>query len=467
MNGRLRTWIARRRPVLPILVAEFTSVLGFGALLPILPLYIVEQHIDLATLGLIVAAWPGARLVAEPVFGWLADRTSRRPLMLAGMVIIAAALVLPLFFPSAAELIVLRLLGGFGAAMYDPAARGYLVDATPEGERGEVFGLYQAAQMGGIVVGPGIAALGAQVWSGYAFPFVFGSVACLAATIYLAFALVPRRMLPGQASGPARARIGPASFADYGGDSPQLAARRFAELERAGGGAASRAGPAGRPAVAEPAPLGGLLNRWFGAAVIMNFGLYLAIGVYEVVWSLYMRGLGASVSWIGVTFVLFGLPILLLAPVAGRIVDRVGGLPFAIAAGAVIAVIGFVYTLATEPVFPAVVGIVEASAHAFLGPAVFTILAAGSPPGRSSTAQGLFGGAGTLAFIVGSLVAGRLLAVDIRYPFYFFAIATTVCFALGWLVLRGAPRPVRALASESGIHDPRARIDLTEGPSDG
>ena len=29
----------------------------------------------------------------------------------------------------------------------------------------------------------------------------------------------------------------------------------------------------------------------------MNFGLYFAIGVYEVVWALYLQGLGGSVAW--------------------------------------------------------------------------------------------------------------------------------------------------------------------------
>ena len=45
---------------------------------PVLPLYVVEQGVDTTTLGVILAAWPAARLVFEPIFGWLADRTSRR-----------------------------------------------------------------------------------------------------------------------------------------------------------------------------------------------------------------------------------------------------------------------------------------------------------------------------------------------------------------------------------------------------
>ena len=420
---RLRAWLVRWRPVLPILVAEFVAMVGFGAMLPVLPLYVVEQRVDDATLGIIVAAWPGARLVAEPFFGWLADHTSRRPLMLAGMVVMAAALLLPLVFRSAPELVLLRLLGGLGAGMYDPAARGYLVDATREGERGQVFGLYQAAAMGGIVAGPAIAALGAAVWSGYTFPFAFAAVMCVLAAIYLAVALMPISVRPGEPRSPERAPIRQVSLTGYAADS-SVAAERWA----------ARPEPGNQPLP----PLRTLLNRWVGAALVMNFGLYLAVGVYDVVWSLYMRSLGASVAWIGVTFALFGLPILVLAPIAGRIVDRIGGLPFAVFGGAGIALAGFVYTLAQDPVFPVVVGVFEATAVAFLGPALFAILAAGSPRGRSSTTQGFFGSAGTLAFITGALVAGQLLAADLHYPFYFFAVVASLCFAAGWLILRGA-----------------------------
>ena len=55
-----------------------------------------------------------------------------------------------------------------------------------------------------------------------------------------------------------------------------------------------------------------------------------------------------------------------------------------------------------------------------LNPALYAVVAANSPAGRSSTAQGLFGAAGTVGFIIASLVAGVLAETDIIYPFYVF-----------------------------------------------
>src|ERR1044072_8915933 len=79
--GRVAAWTERWGDIVPLLVAEFIVWLGFGALLPVLPIYFTEQGVDLAFLGLVIAAWPAARLVGEPLFGWLADRTARVPLV--------------------------------------------------------------------------------------------------------------------------------------------------------------------------------------------------------------------------------------------------------------------------------------------------------------------------------------------------------------------------------------------------
>ncbi|HEY5435907.1 MAG TPA: MFS transporter, partial [Candidatus Limnocylindrales bacterium] len=74
MTHRFNAWLDRWGPILPLLIAEGTIWLGFGALLPILPIYFTRHGVDLPTLGIVVAAWPAARLVGEPFFGWVADR---------------------------------------------------------------------------------------------------------------------------------------------------------------------------------------------------------------------------------------------------------------------------------------------------------------------------------------------------------------------------------------------------------
>ena len=93
---RIRAWLDRWGDIVPLLLAEFIVWLGFGALLPVLPLYFTEQGVDLALLGLVIAAWPAARLVGEPIFGYLADRTARVPIMVVGLIATGIFSFLPL-----------------------------------------------------------------------------------------------------------------------------------------------------------------------------------------------------------------------------------------------------------------------------------------------------------------------------------------------------------------------------------
>jgi MFS family permease len=250
-------------------------------------------------------------------------------------------------------------------------------------------------------------------------------VMTMVAAIYLLVALPSERPHATTAGAPSAHHAESAPL-DY--DSPDVASRRARALDQD-----SR--PEARPS---QAPLRALLNRMFLGALVMNFGLFFSIGVYEVIWSLYMEHLGASLAWIGFTFTLFGLPMLVLSPFAGRLVDRLGPRPFAIAGLLIVAAAGFTYTFATEPVLPAGIILIESAANAFLGPAMFAILAVGTPAGRSSTAQGLFGAAGTMAFILSSLAAGWLFSLDPRYPFYFFTAIVVASAVAGALITERA-----------------------------
>ena len=399
MSGT-RRWIRRWRPLLPVLIAEFIILLGFGALLPVLPMYVIEHGIDVPTLGLIAAAWSIAKLIAEPIFGYLADRTSRKPFLVGGAIVLGIATMLPLVFTSAAALFVLRFISGAAAGAYDPAARGLIVDATEERERGEAFGIYAAFQMGGFVLGPVIGAFGAAMGGGFAFPFLFTGILTMIAGGVLAWTLPGAPTVveddPRPAATPAPATTNPQRPHRVSPSEPPFTAST-----------------AGIPAADEAAgqvraPLRELLNVSVGVALIMNFGFSLAFGVYEVIWSLYLEDLGASIEWIGLTFALFGLPMMMLSPFAGRLVDRHGPIRFAAVGALVICLAGVVYGLSAEPLVPSAMASVEGIAEAFLMPALYALVAFGSPSGRSSTAQGIFGAVGTIGLIVGTLSSGWL-----------------------------------------------------------
>jgi len=417
--------------LLPLLVAEFVVWLGFGGLLPILPLYFVEQGVDLRTLGVVIAAWPAARLVSEPIFGWLADRTARVPLMVIGLVTTGVFGALPLIITGPLAFVVLRAGAGLGAAIYDPAARGYLTDAVPAERRGEAFGLYGAAQMGGLLLGPAIGAFGAQAFGGVGFVFVFSGITAVVAALGVALRVRERPTI-----GRTRSTVSP-DRTEFPPDSPYLEGRLADDLREEE--AAASDDPSGAAVDAADGRRGlsppmSLLNRGLIAAILINAGGYYASGTYEVIWSLFLEGLGADLTLIGLTFAMFGLPILLFSPIAGRLVDRRGSYAFIVIGSVLPIVAGLTYTQIDDPALAVPLILMEATGFAFLNPALYSVVAANSPRGKSSTTQGLYGSAGTLGFIAASLAAGVLAERDILYPFYVFSGVMAVCLGLGLLI---------------------------------
>lgn len=393
MTKRARIWLATWGPILPLLLAEGTVWVGFGALLPVLPLYFTEHGVDLPTLGVVAAAWPAANLVGAPLFGWLADRTSRKAMMVVGLVLSAAFTVGPVLLVGPLAFMALRALAGLAAAIYDPAARGYLVDANPPERQGETFGLYGSAQMGGLMIGPAIGEFAAAVTNQTTIVFWVAGATLIASALVILVRV------------------------------PNL--QRMVHLP----------GEAGREAEAATRPVG-LINLLLVAAIAFNVGSYFAGGTYEVIWSLYLTSLGAGLGAIGLTFLTFALPVMLLSPVLGRFIDHQGGFLALVGGMAGVAICGLAYPLIPEVWFVVVLGLVEGTAFAFLSPALFLLVARASPPGRSSTAQGLFGAAGTVGTIVASLGAGLLADIDLRYPFYATGLGAMTALLVGLAIGR-------------------------------
>ncbi len=410
VTRRFRAWLDRWGPMLPLLIAEGTIWLGFGALLPILPIYFVQHGVDLPTLGIVVAAWPAARLVGEPVFGWVADRSSRKQMMVVGLVLAAGAAVMPLFIVGPVAFIALRALSGLCASIYDPAARGYLVDANPPERQGETFGYYGAAQMGGFMIGPAIGGVLAAITGEPTVVFWVAGIALVVSALLVA------------------ARVRDIAHVPYVKPIRTTAPAARTDGSRAADDPASV--PVGAPAGER------ILNGLLVAAIVFNVGSFFAGGTYEVVWSLYLTSLGAGLDVIGLTFASFALPVLLLSPLTGRFMDREGGFIALVLGLGGIAVCGALYPLIPEVWFVVVLGLIEGITFAFAGPALYMLVARASRSGRSSTAQGLFGAAGTIGTIVASLGAGVLAEIDLRLPFYAAGIGTGAALVLGLIIGR-------------------------------
>jgi len=271
---------------------------------------------------------------------------------------------------------------------------------------------------------------------------VFGGISALLAAIAVAAGVRETPRHPGVP------RLPPTGLADFQRARPRLT-EPAAPGASAGTSAGASAGTLGSSASAAGAraapPPTRLVNRLFIAALVANVGGYFGGGTYEVVWSLFLTSKGAGVGLIGLTFMLFSIPILIVGPWAGRLVDRRGSLAFLVAGSLAIAVSAPLYTLIPDPAWSLPLIVVESCGFAVINPALYAMVARASPPGRSSTAQGLFGAAGTVGFVVASVITGGLAVIDLRYPFYLFGAVIFVSLVLalaigGREIVFAAPR---------------------------
>ena len=429
-------WLVRWGPILPLLLAEFILWVGFGAMLPVLPLYTTHHGVSLANLGLVVAAWPAARLVTEPLFGWIADRTRRKPLMVVALGLTAALIPLNLISYGILPFLLLRALTGAATAVYDPAARGFLVDATPADRQGEAFGLYSAAQMGGLLFGPAIGGLGAYATSSDGFVFVFCAIATGLGGLAVLALVRERSRSPARTTVPSEGVGEMAATADDRARSGEIA------LDESG-----------RPVR--------LVNRLLIVAIVVNLGSNFATGTYEVAWSLFLSSRGAGLDLIGATFAMFAVPMILLSPWAGRFVDRRGSLPFVVIGTIAPSIAAILYTIMPDVRLAIPIILFESSGIALAYPALYAIVSAASPAGRSATAQGLFGAAGTVGFILSSVIAGWLATFDLRMPFWFSSFIGAVALVLSLLI--GA-RAILDLAERRAVARRSGAEGAIEGP---
>lgn len=135
-------------------LAIFTDSVISSLIVPILPAYI-GHGADQSVMGLLVATYAGAVVLATPLFGWLIDRIGNRIPLVAGMALLAMATVL--FGASVGSLPMLfaaRLLQGLACAATAMASMALIASCFPPEKRGRAFGAWTAANAAGTLIGP-------------------------------------------------------------------------------------------------------------------------------------------------------------------------------------------------------------------------------------------------------------------------------------------------------------------------
>jgi EmrB/QacA subfamily drug resistance transporter len=151
MNNEL----THRRATLTVsVITSLLTTFSASALTIAVPAIGAEFGSNAAMLGWVVNAYMLCSVSLAVPFGKIADATSRRRVLLAGIATLSLLAVLTVGAWSLAVLIALRVAQGIGAAMIFATNNAILVDAFPPEERGKVFGLSTAACYVGLSLGP-------------------------------------------------------------------------------------------------------------------------------------------------------------------------------------------------------------------------------------------------------------------------------------------------------------------------
>src|ERR1700687_2764613 len=106
----------RRAALTVLFLTVFIDLLGFGIVIPFLPLYAQRMHLGALGIGLVLSIYSLMQFLCAPVLGRLFDHVGRTPIILLGLFGSAAGYVIYGFAASFAWLLFSRALHGACAA---------------------------------------------------------------------------------------------------------------------------------------------------------------------------------------------------------------------------------------------------------------------------------------------------------------------------------------------------------------
>jgi len=143
-------------------VILWSGVVG-GFNITLLPSYASGLGFSTTDIGLIYLVYGGMTAISNIYFGRLADRMSRRWLIFLGSLVGLVSFALLLMAVNLIEVLILFAGLGLGLGICGPAAAALVADTTSPSRRGEIYGIFNTARMSGVVVGPIVAGIAADM----------------------------------------------------------------------------------------------------------------------------------------------------------------------------------------------------------------------------------------------------------------------------------------------------------------
>lgn len=205
----LRLWRAVRRDplILPYYLPSLILSTSRGILAPVMPLFARDLGATYGLVGLVLAGEGLGLLVGDVPGGMLMRRLGHKRTMLLGLAIVILSTTSLSWAPTVWVALALRVLAGFGHALFGVTQHAYIANAASLGGRGRAIALHGGVMRIGTFLGPVAGGAFAVTYGLRASFLLFGVISLIAYLALVVFLRLPPGALAGRASQGGRVSI--------------------------------------------------------------------------------------------------------------------------------------------------------------------------------------------------------------------------------------------------------------------
>jgi MFS family permease len=185
-----------RRLVILASAMIFFDVAFFAAIAPLLPDYVDALGLTKAEAGILSASYAAGTLLASLPAGFVASRMGPRRTAIAGLLLLGVSSFVFGFAEQIVLLDMARFIQGAAGALIWAGALTWLITNTPEERRGSIIGTALGTAVGGALLGPALGAAAGEVGT----EIVFSSVLVITLLLSWAAARLPEARVPERQS---------------------------------------------------------------------------------------------------------------------------------------------------------------------------------------------------------------------------------------------------------------------------
>ncbi len=144
------------REVSVLVVASFFVAVGFGIIVPAIPLFARSFGVSNAAVGLIISLFALSRFASGLISGKLVDKFGERTVFAVGVAFVALSVGACGIAQSYNQLLFFRAAGGLGSSMFSVAASSVILRSVSDAQRGHAQSVYNGSFLLGAIAGPAI-----------------------------------------------------------------------------------------------------------------------------------------------------------------------------------------------------------------------------------------------------------------------------------------------------------------------